>query len=72
MTNGGLGYEGAFGMIRSGDIFWPPHFPGRMEESMGMGMQGQQPVTANGPGPGPGPGANGQNQTPVQPVQPQP
>ncbi|ORX36504.1 hypothetical protein BD324DRAFT_580977 [Kockovaella imperatae] len=27
------GHEGGFGMIRAGDIFYPPHYPQRMEES---------------------------------------
>ena len=30
------GYEGAFAMVRAGDIFYPPHFPSRMEDSLGV------------------------------------
>ncbi|KAL7419728.1 hypothetical protein Q5752_005644 [Cryptotrichosporon argae] len=30
------GYEGAFGMLRAGDSFYPSHFPKRMDESAGV------------------------------------
>ncbi len=34
------GYEGAFGMVRAGDIFYPSHFPKRMEDSLGVDHSG--------------------------------
>jgi hypothetical protein len=34
------GYEGAFGMVRAGDPFYPEHFPVRMEDSLGMDSSG--------------------------------
>ncbi|KIR71562.1 hypothetical protein I310_04869 [Cryptococcus deuterogattii CA1014] len=45
------GYEGAFGMIRAGEISYPEHFPKRMDDSAGMnqfdqGVFRQMPITA--------------------------
>ncbi|ORY29530.1 hypothetical protein BCR39DRAFT_170415 [Naematelia encephala] len=44
------GYEGAFGMVRAGDIFYPSHFPKRMEDSLGVDHSG---VPGHAPGPVP-------------------
>lgn len=35
-----IGYEGPFGMVRAGDIFYPSHFPTRMEDSLGVAALG--------------------------------
>lgn len=44
------GYEGAFGLIRAGDIYYPEHFPKRMDDSAGVnqfdqGVFRQMPIT---------------------------
>lgn len=38
------GNEGAIGMVRAGALFYPPHFPQRMEDSLGVRIP-----TPNGP-----------------------
>jgi hypothetical protein len=37
-----LGYEGAFGIIRAGDVFYPDHFPKSMSESRGIIASGKE------------------------------
>ncbi|OXG09832.1 hypothetical protein C367_07011 [Cryptococcus neoformans Ze90-1] len=44
------GYEGAFGLIRAGGIYYPEHFPKRMDDSAGVnqfdqGIFRQTPIT---------------------------
>jgi hypothetical protein len=43
------GYEGAFGMVRAGDIFYPAHFPTRLEDSLGVDVSGAPPTGPLGP-----------------------
>lgn len=35
-----VGYEGSFGMIRAGDVFYPPSYPTKMDHSLGMDSAG--------------------------------
>ncbi|OCF32386.1 hypothetical protein I316_06056 [Kwoniella heveanensis BCC8398] len=53
------GYEGAFGMIRAGDPLYPPHFPTRLEDSLGVNQSGPPGPPAPGPGPGGAPSSDG-------------
>lgn len=43
------GYEGAFGMIRAGDVFYPPQYPTQMPDSLGVNQADALPG-ANGAG----------------------
>lgn len=48
------GYEGPLGLIRAGDLFYPPHFPTSMAESRGVS---HFEFTPSGATPGPAPGS---------------
>nr|ODN87764.1 hypothetical protein L204_06431 [Cryptococcus depauperatus CBS 7855] len=44
------GYEGAFGMIRAGEAFYPDHFPKHMEDTLGVdhaSLQVAQPIPSD-------------------------
>lgn len=43
------GYEGGFGMVRAGDVFYPSHYPTKFEDSLGVNSGSPlQPIAPTG------------------------